>query len=244
MLIEDIVNELKTKSGDEITFDIDMDSESDQTFNSQWIVHKITPLINGKEAGYLKISYVPKERMKKHFPTLLNFGLAQYFPIGKDHTHWKNLTQEEKAKLLIYVILSHKSPRHKDWDIGWSDQSRISDMTEDELDAYLSMAADPKFNKNLKQRWDEFVKFHVDKPKVDFIRVNDSFQRQHVALALYQKGATLLAKKGLLLHASGLQQPEAAMAWKKMSQLGWVKPAPSDSNRIVIDPTKIPNEVE
>jgi len=237
MRIQDIV-EYKTKAGDDIKFELHQDSESDRNFNSEWIVHKLVPRVNGKEAGYLKISYIPKERFDARYPSMVNYILKQYIPRELVGTHWRNMPDEVKKTLVTYTILGRYVPRTQGWDLAWSDQSKIKDMDSETLDHYLEMVDDPKLNKNNAQEFQKFKKFHVDKPLVDYIRVNEDFQRQRIALAMYQEAAKWLDKQGLLLHASGLQQPAAKAAWEKMKSLGWTAPAPSDPSRTVINPKK------
>ncbi len=88
----------------------------------------------------------------------------------------------------------------------------------------------------------------MDRPLVDFIRVGlpddnapdylakweteeaseKKWRRKGIAMALYRFGAHWLKEHfGLKLHASGLQQPEAAAAWDKMLAMGMVDMEPN-----------------
>jgi len=233
--------EYETKSGNEIEFELHQDSEADRKINNEWIIHKLVAKVNGEEAGYLKISYIPKERFDTKYPSLVNYLLKQYIPNEFARTNWRDMPDDVKKKLLLYAVLSRHRPPAKYWDLGWSNQDDIKNMDTKTLDHYLSMIDSPRLNKHHATEFEKFKKYHVDKPLVDYIRVYDGFQRQHIALAMYQKAAKWLQKQGLYLHASGLQQPEAKAAWEKMQSLGWVKPSTSASDRRVLDPTKIPN---
>lgn len=233
--------EYTTKTGQDIKFDIQMDSEPDRKFNNQWVVHKITAHVGGKEAGYLKISYVPHERFKKEFPSLLNFAHEGAFPYENRDTHWNDFDLATKRKILLRLVLGNIRIYSREWDLGWSSQRKIEEMDEDQVNKYLTIADNPKFNKKAAEKLKRFKEFHFDRPLVDYIKVYPEFRRNNIALALYQEGAKWLDKKfGLLLHASGLQQPEAKAAWDKMAKLGWVEPAPGDSSRRVINPNKLP----
>lgn len=85
------------------------------------------------------------------------------------------------------------------------------------------------------------VDFHVDRPLVDYIRIykpsdnlreipskrfnsrglqkgiaSRDFRHRELGLLLYVEGARWMAENGMLLHASGLQQPEAKRAWTSL----------------------------
>lgn len=228
-----------TKDGKTITMSFTVDSEPERKFNSQWIVHKIVASVDGVDVGYLKISYVPAARMTAMFPSLLNYVMPDYFPEGKKNAPWRELSLEAKQRLVLYAMLGRYAPRHKSWDLdSYGDQDRVNKMPVEEVDHYLALLDNPEINKDGAAKMKKFVDFHVDKPLVDFIRVNEEWQRQGIGLALYRAGAAWLDENyGSHLHASGVQSPEAKGAWQHMDALGWV--AATDYGRPVLDPKKI-----
>jgi len=63
--------EYQTKAGDEIEFRYKEDAEGDN--NRGWIVHEIQAYVNNQYAGYIAVSYIPKDRFIKYYPTILNY---------------------------------------------------------------------------------------------------------------------------------------------------------------------------
>lgn len=248
MKVQQIIDEYTTKDNREITVKFSTDVESYRTINEQWVVHQLTAYIAGEPAGYLKISYIPLARWNKKFPSLLNFFMSTYFPSGKETLNWRQLSQNEKQRLLYYLVTSFgRNIRHPKWRsapfyrIGpYEQETMINSMDDKELNVWLSIADNPKINKERAEDYIKSKNFHVDKPLVDFIRVHPEFARQHVALAMYREASKwLYSEFGLYLHASGVQSEEAVHAWTKMESLGWVIPALDGSSRKIIDPARI-----
>lgn len=87
----------------------------------------------------------------------------------------------------------------------------------DKIGGYQS--AEERFTPKQMQRkfgrdFQDFKAFHIDKPLVDYIRVDEDYQRRRIGIALYQYGAKWLAGKGMKLYASGLQSDKAKAAWE------------------------------
>jgi GNAT superfamily N-acetyltransferase len=62
----------------------------------------------------------------------------------------------------------------------------------------------------------------VDKPRVEFIRVARSHQRQGYGTALYRRMTEELDRRfGFSLYASQLQRDCAEAAWEKLITLDW-----------------------
>ena len=111
--------EYMTKSGQEITFKYDDDSEGDN--NRGWQIYKIDAFVNGEHAGYLKIENIPRERFERWYPTVLNYismiGGHSVLPLDKKHLHYKDLNDEELKKTV--KSLSYHSRKYDDlWRTG------------------------------------------------------------------------------------------------------------------------------
>lgn len=232
------LEEYQTRSGEEIDFKYKEDAEGDN--NRGWIIHQIEAYVKGDYAGYISISYIPKERFEDHYPTILNFmthiGGTHPLPMGKDSVSPKELSDEE-LKNTVKKMSRHSRKYNDLWETGESvpdDRGElldiIIDITENELKAE-------------KLKFKKFKKYYVDKPIVDYIRVfkeNENrtnrrtsddekiakspqdYRRQYIGTALYLEAAEYLKGKGLKLHASGLQQSEAEQAWTKFEKEGRV----------------------
>lgn len=247
MKVSDIL-EYKTRHGKEIKFKKTLDSEKE---NRGFIVHRLDAYVDGIHAGYLKISYIPKELFKKFNPTVFhwmdNFGGRTLIPFDNELAHYTEFDRKEKIRLLQY------------WRGSLKDMNRdYSEFSDDELTKMIQdlesriLKGQDREAKQIKNEYDAFIERNVDKPKIDFIDVRTeesinrnykddntrvNFRRQGIALAMYQEGAKWMDSMGLRLYASTLQQPEAEAAWKKMDSLGWVK---RDGKRLYLDPQKIP----
>lgn len=249
MKVADIL-EYRTRHGKEIEFKKNLDTERE---NRGFVVHRLDAYVDGVHAGYLKISYIPSDLFKKFNPTIFHWmanfdGQTTIIPLDKEFSHYTDFDRNEKIRLLKY------------WSGSYSDINRdFSKFSDDELtkmirsiESQIAKGRDPDA-KHIKKRYDEFIAWHVDKPKVDYIDVKtkDSFnqnyqddtradfRRQGIALAMYQEGAKWMDSMGLRLYASTLQQPEAEAAWKKMDRLGWVE---RDGERLYLDPANLPQE--
>lgn len=214
---------MKTKSGLPITFTTVPDSEKE---NRGWQVDKITAFVDGVEAGYLKISYIPQANLARFYPSILNYMTqiqgSSLMPYEKKRLPWQDLTLEEKRSLIARLRWERL---HRE---NLEELART--LPDDAIDPLIETLVAKLEQSDKGKSFDDFKAFHIDKPLVDYIRVYDenssptgkSFQRDHIGLALYQEGAAYLATQGLHLWASGIQSDDAQHAWAKMETLGWV----------------------
>ena len=247
----------KTKDDKEVEFVIKEDSEGDE--NRAWIVHKIDAFVDSVNVGYIKISYIPKERFKEHYPTIFSYESKiegnLILPFEYESIHYKELSLDN----LRYMVerLGHD---YNSWGFIANYDSKnekyyihdkyISDMNRKTLLSYIEKAVKSRKGKESQKHFKKFFNFHVNKPIVDYIRVYDgldglkqihkSYQRLGIGTALYLKASEFLNSKGLVLRASDIQQDKAQRAWKKFERLGYVS---SDKDgRRYLDPKKIRGE--
>jgi len=106
----------------------------------------------------------------------------------------------------------------------WSDW-----ITEDELEEMSESELEERFDFYIEKLHDEFdeerertKRFHVDKPRVEFIRVARHIQRNGYGTALYRRMTEELDRRfGFELYASQLQRDCAEAAWEKLVTLDW-----------------------
>lgn len=203
-----------------LVFQTDINSEGD---NSAWQVDKITAFVEGVEAGYLKISYIPKARFYAHFPSLFNWMDHRgklIFPRDQQQTPWQSLAYADKQSLF-------KALRQYMFPFGGPEMPD----SEDGLNTELARLEKSYAAGEVGEQYRSFKAFHLDKPMVDYIRVHDgtyedhptNFQRQGIGLALYQQGALYAHARGFSLWASGIQSEDAKRVWKKMTAMGWTR---------------------
>lgn len=199
----------KTKDRRDIEFRI-KPFDTDRAPREPWIMHRLDAYVDGEHAGYLKITYVPRDVFERVLPTVWH-----YLSIVSGHV----MDPDDLDDVWRSMALKHAWHRH-------------SERPEPAVrDADLANWAERYI-----PRFEEFEAFHVDKPLVDYIHVEPEFRRQGIATALYKKGARWLAKRFRLpLYASGLQQPGAEKAWEKMRKLKRIptheEPRPGDPKR-------------
>ena len=246
--------EYKTKSGKDITFTVSEDDEGDD--NRGWIAHRIDAFIDGKPAGYIRTTYVDSERFKEWYPSLLHFMAhiqGKGLPGGTSNKAKTPLEEMDDATLNQIMRELYKEG------YSWTRNNFkevYGDYKEMDRPTLLKtlktiLAKDPEF-KDKRKAFNDFKKYFVDKPIVDYIKVYDSerfmgrsdhpdkgetdFRGQGISTSLYRKMAEFLKSKGLRLYASKMQSPEAKLAWKGLERRGWVK---TEGGRRYLDPSVI-----
>lgn len=229
--------EAATKDGREITFRREENVEGKRT-NRGWRVDKVTAFVGGEEAGYLSISYIPKEAFKYFYPSIINFvdqiNGQPLLPHGKDHLHYTQLDDDELRKMIKTAF--HYNARHElSYDFERREESYqgrfISEMTHEELLA-VAKRVEEMMKENFmdgKRGFKWFKSYFVDRPLVDFIRVYNehdkgtNWQRQGIGTALYKEGTKWMAERGMKLYGSQTPSQSAQATWDSMRKKGIVK---------------------
>lgn len=199
---------VQTKTGHKITFKVFEKSPdpNDQNMNLGWVVHKIIAYVNGEEAGYIKISYVPKENVSKFYPTVFEYAAN----LGGRY----QLKDYSNKSIIEQIIALDKYPYQFS---SKEEQENLKNLSTNELIKLKSRSEKEYIQEyNLQQQYDNFIDFYVDKPLVDYIMVYDAFKRSRIGENLYVVTSKYLAKKGLKLYASSLQSPEAKASWNNL----------------------------
>lgn len=217
-----------TKDGRQIEFrffekDPDDKRKDRGTFHYPWISHLVKAYLDGKPVGYLKIAYIPLSIWRKYF----------------DKNPWAFL-------------------KYKNWKIGdtrdpvklWETLLRQSYFWPQDMWEHIPYLGENPSPEEAKANVEAFEKaylngpemrgyrrFHVDKPDIDYIRVDTKHQRLGIGKALYQYGAMKMAERGLALHASSIQSPEAKATWKSLEERG--KPVIRSKGRKKLDYRKM-----
>jgi hypothetical protein len=182
--------------------------------NRGWQVDALDLRVDGERAGYLKMSHVPFHRLLQWYGPEVARTAVQWAALMTQVTSRQFLASGQR--LGVHPTLDAQSI---DW--HWSRMAR---------DCTLRNGPD--------------LTVHVDRPLVDYIRIyqegedikrlpdfrfrnsmpfgdgvaTQDFRRRKLGLLLYVEGARWLAERGLLLHASGLQEPEAKLSWKSLKR--------------------------
>ena len=189
---------------EELSFRMSEDSEGDK--NRGWRVDKLEALMNGEPVGYLKMSWIPRERFQREFPNILQYmakmqGKGGFNP---EYSPYDMNTPLGRIKAMLDA---------NDWSQKSSKNPEL-----DQMNPKQTLAMEKELLKGFERGFGkEFAKFKnhwMDKPLVDYIRVKENFQRKGIAIAMYEEGAKHLATMGLKLYASNNQQPGAKAAWE------------------------------
>ena len=174
--------------------------------NRGWVVDKVTGTLNGQEAGYLNMSYIPKENFAKFYPSIIDYmNQIEGWWLGK-----------KKDGILQYV---RRILTHYDMDLLNKidrDKERYDEKWAEELFPILEKEIDHKY----KKKFLVFKEFWVDKPLVDYILVKNKFVGTGIGYGLYMAGAKWMAEKHMVLYASTTQSEKAKIVWDKMEKLG------------------------
>ena len=229
-LCELFLDEYTTKHGEQITFKISQDIEGDD--NRGWIVHQIDAYVKQNHAGYLKISYIPKDRFDNWYPSIYNYlnqilGLPIAPKFEDRSIHYTQYNDKDLLKFYknISFILFHE-------DLSMKQVNLTRKQLLDQIQIW-----EKQLNKKYKNRFDKFKKHFIDNPYVDYIKVFKTgdwpgreiqkkskydFQRQRIGSALYQKAANFLKQKGLMLRMSDTQSKDAKHIWSYLDRIGLV----------------------
>jgi hypothetical protein len=216
----------QTKDGRDIEFRFhEQDPTDAKGLEKGYVVRRVDAYVAGLHAGYLKMSYVPAERVPEVFPTVwhwFRFRGCIFNPEVLADTwlraHHANYVPDSLAgQGVSYLGLT---------------KDMIPD--EDTMRADLATLADKPFRclgyETPNETFAHFQQHSVDYAFVDYIKVfqgkhrfgqegpcPEGFLRQGVGTALYNEGARWLAERfGLPLHGSGLQSDDAQATWQTM----------------------------
>jgi GNAT superfamily N-acetyltransferase len=212
MLVQDIIAE---KINTNIRFEYVEDSEGDN--NRGWQVDKVVAYLGEHEVGYLKLAYIPAERFKKWYPSILNYiqqiNGSIIFPHEYRATHWTEIPIDTLRKS-IYSIAQVAG-------VGWHESNSLQEQAKtapDKIVRQMIHSFEIDIEKEKGPLFRRFKKYFVNNPYVDYIKVNDEYKRQGIGTALYRAGYEWMKSKGMKLHASGTQSDDAKAAWMSLER--------------------------
>jgi hypothetical protein len=190
----------KTKDGRPISLRWDENVEGE---NRGWVVHKMTAIVDGQEAGYLKAAYIPQCEFDNRYKNILAY---------LEHTGHRGINDEPRKSLekISSVALSWKN---------WLSKDKVEALSDEEVqtlhDEYVQI-----LEKRYGTSYEIWRRIYVDRPIVAFVRTFDGFLRQRVALALYEATARKLADQGLVLYCDSENNPhaEGQHLWRYMAR--------------------------
>jgi GNAT superfamily N-acetyltransferase len=205
-----------------ITFEYTDDIEGND--NRGWQVDKIEAKIKDEIAGYIKLSYIPKNRFEEYYGNIFNYlkfihghhVLPYKYNINSrliPVTDYRQMPLDELKKNIVSTAIAIN---------GWVDSAEQTRLSKLELQEVvkeyenLEKIAKSRFLRSFK----EFKNYHVDKPIVDYIYVENDYRRIGVATKLYRLAHNWMKTKNMKLYSSYVQSPATATekAWEKMEK--------------------------
>jgi len=179
------------------------------------VCHQVDALIDGEVVGYLKISYLDSNLVPTAFPTIWHYArqAGWCFDINdlsstwyQCHWHAQRIPQSLRGVLPSWLRLQHY--------MAPDDATMQAD-----LDALEREPIGPR-HLTIHEQYEDWSKTILDRPWVDYIRVQELWQRRGVGTLLYEAGARWMATKGFPLWASGTRSDEARATWENMEKEG------------------------
>lgn len=230
-----MIYNFKTKDNKPISFTI---TDEENKTAKPWVFTKIRAFIYNEYVGYLVIGNITPESFHKYIPTIWHYTfLISGYCFKFDKTYFKNLPDKEnKFSNQQKIDLVKSCNSYWNFTFGNSEAEINKNINLNTVKIFWPKAT--KIIKKLKEKQYNYLKLAINKPYIDFIKVNmgetnfdfhdgmkhltthTDWRRKRIAIALYVFAAEYLHKKGLKLYASSLQSDDAKEAWKKLEELG------------------------
>jgi len=210
----------------------------DDGIKSAWTVDLVELHTDSGPAGYLKISYVPKELAETYFPDAFAYSVWE---LGRHN--WQLRAQllqpqeEWSREQLLEAFHWTDGFRTADDELAWRENAADQEL----LEAWETRRRE--LGEEASVEYERFKDFHVDKPLIDYVRVSSGqydqhyqdgkrvqdhadmadHRRQGLATVMYETAAIWMRTRGMKLHASGVQSDDAVGVWKKFEERGLIE---------------------
>ena len=178
-----------------------IDIHNPRGLSGQFVCHtlKAISVEDGKEAGYIKISYIPSG--------IFENSIIPYLCLrGKIYGEWGEESEDELLYHSAWPLISDVTAWHEANDI----HQEIRALGVKEGAQQIRERIMPKIVRKHKKAWEEEIAYHVDSPKVDFVSVHEPYRGQGLAERLYYGAAKWMHNSfGLRMRFSTLQSERA-----------------------------------
>lgn len=178
--------------------------------NRGWVIDMVEAFQDDKLLGYIKVSYISKENYKKYYASSLDYM-----------TKVGGWCCESRGNEPIRSHITKNVVKDLSW-YHWQDNTllnQIDKMNDIEL-RILFKKLEHDVYKTYCRSIQKFKKHWVDSPIVDFIRVQDEYQRQGIGTQLYIQAGQMMQEMGLSLRASTCQSDSAKACWSSLAKQG------------------------
>jgi hypothetical protein len=230
---------------------LDLYQAIDDGIQDSWVVHLVEAHTANGPAGYLKISFIPQTAMDRWYPDAFTWQ-ARHGGSGWDWILRDFIDKADSEWSRAEVILALKTCDH--WPYFYQ-SPEWKEQCEKTSDAQLRATWQERrqdLSTEYERAYQEFFDHHLDRPKIDYIRVYDEYDKrpyyrgkrrerkrplgvnsQHLGIGtvMYETGALWMHKQGLRLYASGLQSESAKGAWAALGANGLVQTIPGSAKK-------------
>jgi GNAT superfamily N-acetyltransferase len=182
----------------------------DPNSNSLWSVTEIQAHSGAKLIGFLQINYIPRARYEKLCPSRLD-----KIAVSGHHSGLKNLDGADLPALKTALFDGHIILD------SWSRANAICDQartTEQALTLIQTMTNRLWEHPQTRKMLEAYEGFHLDRPMVFKVDLEEAFQRQGIGRAMYREAAQWLGEQDLQLHASEIQTVAAKAIWAELAR--------------------------
>lgn len=198
-----------------------------------WIRQKISAHKGGDEVGYLKIAYVPENRVQNFFEN--PFLIGYYFGAKrecfnrngpginpKNGDGWLEHLENNfiaQAKIIEDELLGlgRNGEFGKIYCKGGCDIKNLENQKKAEEFVGIHKK---KLVKIFTRKYQGKIDYHFMKPDVDYIFVDEKYRRMGVSQQLYEQANKWMGEIGMKLHSSTLQEIGARGSWEKLKSKG------------------------
>ncbi len=184
--------------------------------NRGWIVHRIRAYKDGKVVGYLKLSYIPKDRFDDHYPGILNYltqiGGKSVLPYDMKTVPWEEIPADKLGEHIYHMAMAAH--------MSWNEANYLSKLGEGnpERIKQIVMGLEKKLLKQDGKQFRRFRAHTVDKPIVDFIRVEPEYRKQGIGTKLYDAAVRWMKNLGLPLYMALDTKGPTEKIWNKLEK--------------------------
>lgn len=179
---------------------VEFEQRLDDGVNPAWVCRQLDATVGDEEVGYIKAAYVPQSNFKAYFPS------PGWLEINRASSSERTPSLEGKSDedLAKFIDQNNRSLRSQRSELEGLNSDTLLEKAKETLEHH---------NEEGRHRYNAFEEFHVDKPRVDYVKVYDSWKRKGIGTALYEEMAETLGEEDMALYASGLQSDDAVAIW-------------------------------
>lgn len=204
-----VAHQYLSRNGLELSFTVAEETSTHDRENG-WVLWRVKVSSERGDEGFMKVSFIPRSNWDTLYASTLHYLNTRNHrdydldtPLG-----YALAAQRELWGLGLLSIADHKFTKS-------FSSVEAATLSPKDLKRY-NLALSRVLTKATQEEYNRFKEFHLEKPLVDYVDVENKGER--IGASLYNYTAKWLAAKfGLALWASGLQTPMAKHLWATLT---------------------------